>query len=299
MCGDRFPVPRSQIVSLTPVSLSTLPTAEHEINMSWNPVVFVMIDGLRPDARAHAALPALEGLIARGASSLVAQSTMPSMTLPCHMTIFHSVPPTRHGITSNAYHPMARPLPGLIEQAKAHTRRSAFFYNWEPLRDLSRPEILDFAWYRDGIYQADGDDLLVDAVLTYLPDLQPDFAFIYLGTVDTAGHYYGWISDGYLRQAERVDGCLARVLAALPPSAHVLVQADHGGHDRIHGTDMVEDMTIPWVVAGPRIKQGHTIAQPVSLLNTAPTLAALLDVPPHREWEGTVVEEAFLDQPGA
>ncbi len=262
--------------------------------MTWNPVLFVMIDGLRPDVRAAATLPALDGLIARGASTLRAQSTMPSITLPCHMTIFHSVPPARHGITSNNWQPMARPLPGLIEQAKAHDKRSIAIYNWEPLRDLSRPEILEFAWCRNAIYQADGDDILTDAVLQYLPNLQPDFAFIYLGTVDTAGHYYGWMSDGYLRQAERVDGCLARILAALPPSAHVLVHADHGGHDRSHGTDMPEDMTIPWVVAGPRIKQGHVITRAVSLLDTAPTLAALLDMPPHKEWEGTAVTEAFV-----
>ncbi len=242
----------------------------------------------------QASLPALEGLIARGAATLSARSTMPSMTLPCHMTIFHSVPPTRHGVTMNVYQPMARPLPGLIEQAKAHGKRSAAIYNWEPLRDVSRPEMLEFAWHRDLIYQPDGDDLLTDAVLQYLPDLQPDFAFIYLGTVDTAGHYYGWMSDGYLRQAERVDGCLARILAMLPDSAHVLVHADHGGHERVHGTDMAEDMTIPWVVAGPRIKQGHVIQRPVSLLDTAPTLAALLGIPPHKEWEGSAVVEAFV-----
>lgn len=262
--------------------------------MDWNPVVFVMIDGLRPEACTEAALPALDGLIAHGASTLAAQSTMPSMTLPCHMTIFHSVPPTRHGVTMNVYHPMARPLPGLIEQAKAHDKRCAAFYNWEPLRDVSRPEMLEFAWHRDATLQADGDDLVTQAVLDYMPTILPDFAFIYLGTVDTAGHSYGWMSDGYLRQAERVDGCLARILTALPASAHVLVHADHGGHDRAHGTDLPEDMTIPWVVAGPRIKAGHAIAQPVSLLNTAPTLAALLGIPPHKEWEGNVVAEAFL-----
>ncbi len=261
--------------------------------MDWNPVVFVMIDGLRPDARGVAALPALDALVARGAATMSAQSTMPSMTLPCHMSIFHSVPPTRHGITTNVYQPMARPLPGLIEQARLHEKQSVAFYNWEPLRDISRPEVLKFAWYRDGIYQAEGDDILTEAVLANLPGLRSDFAFIYLGTVDTAGHYYGWMSDGYLRQAERVDSCLARIVAALPESAHVLVHADHGGHDRYHGTDLPEDMTIPWVVAGPRIKRGHTIAQDVSLLNTAPTLAALLNIPPHREWEGAVVEEAF------
>ena len=161
---------------------------------------------------------------------------MPSITLPCHMTMFHSVPPTRHGVTTNVYSPMARPLPGLFDHAKTHEKRSIAVYNWEPLRDLGRPETLEYAWYRNYAYQHDGDDLVTDAALAWMRTA-PDFAFIYLGTVDTAGHYYGWMTDGYLAQAERVDGCLARILAALPETAHVLVQADHGGHDRNHGTD--------------------------------------------------------------
>src|SRR5947209_6250390 len=109
------------------------------------PVVLVMIDGLRPDALARIDCPALSGLRERGASTLTARSVMPSITLPCHTSIFHAVPPTRHGITMNEWHPMARPLPGLMDMAKAAGRRCAVIYNWEPLRDLCRPLSLDFA----------------------------------------------------------------------------------------------------------------------------------------------------------
>ena len=30
----------------------------------------------------------------------------------------------------------------------------------------------------------------------------------------------------------------------------VIITADHGGHDRMHGTDMAEDMTIPMFFIG-------------------------------------------------
>jgi predicted AlkP superfamily pyrophosphatase or phosphodiesterase len=254
-----------------------------------------MIDGLRPDALAEMDCPTLSGLRKRGAATLTATSVMPSITLPCHLSIFHSVPPTRHGVTTNDWQPMARPLPGLIDAAKAAGRRCAAIYNWESLRNLSQPLSLDFAWYRDLSYQEDGDDLTVDAALQSLPAVQPDFAFVYLGTVDTIGHRKGWMSAEYLRQAERVDRQLGRLLDALPADIHVLVQADHGGHERNHGTEMPEDMTIPWIVAGPTIRQGHTITGAVSLLDTTPTLARILGVPAHRDWEGRVVEEAFVD----
>ena len=63
-------------------------------------VLLVMIDGLRPDAITPERCPALTALKARGAYSLRAQSVMPCITLPCHMSIFHSVPPGRHGLTN-------------------------------------------------------------------------------------------------------------------------------------------------------------------------------------------------------
>lgn len=102
-------------------------------------VVFILIDGLRPDAIAPATCPNLKALMARGAVTLQAQSVMPSITLPCHTSIFHSVPPTRHGITSNLWAPLARPLPGLFEVAKIAGKRCASIYNWEELRDIGRP----------------------------------------------------------------------------------------------------------------------------------------------------------------
>jgi len=101
------------------------------------------------------------------------------------------------------------------------------------------------------------------------------------------------MSHDYLAQAAFVDRLLKTVLDALPTDSLTLIHSDHGGHDRNHGTDLAEDMTIPWVIAGPGIRQGYTLTGPVSLLDTAPTLARLLGLSPHHAWEGRCVEEAF------
>jgi predicted AlkP superfamily pyrophosphatase or phosphodiesterase len=257
------------------------------------PVVFILIDGLRPDAIEAANCPHLRSLRARAAATMRASSIMPSVTLPCHMSIFHSVPPARHGITSNVWTPLARPLPGLFDLAHGAGKRTGCFYNWEQLRDLGRPGSLDLAYFRNTSYQPDGDQITADEAARVFAAGPPEFTFVYFGTVDTAGHYYGWMSDGYLRQLEAVDTALGTLLDALPADAALLLQSDHGGHERTHGTDLLEDMTIPWLAAGPGIRQGYTIDTPVSLLDTAPTLARMLGLAPDREWEGRCVEEIF------
>lgn len=256
--------------------------------------VLIMTDGMRPDALALVNTPRLDSLLARSAYTLRATSVMPSITLPCHTSIFHSVPPQRHGIVTNLWQPMARPLPGLMEQAHAAGRRCYVFHNWEPLRDLNRPEILEFSYFRNNSYTEDGDHIIADAAAPVLAEERPDFAFVYLGTIDVAGHHYGWMSDGYLRQIEHVDAAIGMVLDALTEQDTILLQSDHGGHDRTHGTDAPEDMTIPWMIAGPGIRAGHELEGPVSLLDTAPTLARILEVQPHPHWEGRCVDEVFL-----
>ena len=258
-----------------------------------SPVVFVMLDGVRPDALAIADCPALNSLRERGSSTLQATSVLPSITLPCHTSIFHSVPPTRHGITSNTFIPMARPLPGLVEVARSAEKRVAFFYNWEQLRDMARPGHIHYAYFRDSSHDPNGDDETVAEATRFIQHDHPDFAFVYIGTVDTTGHDHGWMSKQYLTQLEHVDKLLDGLFASLPPDYTLIVHSDHGGDDRNHGTDSPEDMTIPWMAVGPNIKKAYTIQSQVSLLDTAPTIAKLLEIQPHHEWEGNCVSEIF------
>ena len=258
------------------------------------PAILLMIDGVRPDAIAAAGCPNLTALQTRSAYTFTARSVMPSVTLPCHMSIFHSVPPTRHGITTNDYAPMARPVMGLVEALHRAGKKCASFYNWEPLRDLSRPGHLHFSrCTHDSATNVHSDHVTVAAALGYIHREAPDFAFVYLGTVDEAGHKFGWMEAGYLAQLRHVDEAVGHLLAGMSAETTLLTLSDHGGHDRNHGTDLPEDMTIPWMVSGPGVRVNHAITGPVSLLDTAPTLAHILGVPAPTQWEGRVVAEIF------
>ena len=258
------------------------------------PLIFFVIDGARPDAFLIARCPNIQALIARGSSTLHARTVMPCLTLPCHTSLFYSVPPLRHGILSNEWVPFAHQLPGLFDQLHAAKLKAAFLYNWEPLRDLSQPGTLAFSYFRDNATTPDGDQVIADEAARFLASERPDFAFVYLGTVDMAGHAFGWMSDEYLRQLERVDTALGTVLAAVNGTHTIVLQSDHGGHDRQHGLNIWEDMTIPWIAAGPQIRRTHTIAGAVSLLDTAPTIARLWNLPTPARWQGQCLNEIFV-----
>ena len=78
---------------------------------------------------------------------------------------------------------------------------------------------------------------------------------------------------------------IAEALRDLPPAYSVIVTADHGGHDRTHGVDCPEDMHTPLLLRGPRFTPGSTLPR-ASILDLAPSVAALLGVPADPEWEG-------------
>ena len=91
-------------------------------------VVLILVDGMRPDSLPACGNPYVERFSAESAVWVNNYTVMPSMTLPCHMSLIHSVPPERHGVVTNTFVPMARPVDGLFEQLRANGRRSAFFY---------------------------------------------------------------------------------------------------------------------------------------------------------------------------
>lgn len=255
-------------------------------------VLLILVDGMRPDA-----IPLcgddgrLEEIYKEGAYTFAGRTAIPPVTLPCHMSLFHSVDPDRHGVTTNTFVPQNHPVTGLVEWLSLFGKSSAFFYTWEQLRDLCTPgKHLSFAWFKSQGYfefpQLEHEE--TDACIEYLNQEGPDFAFLYLGGTDEFGHRNGWMSPEYLEEIKDVSGCIGRVLGSIPEEYSVIITADHGGHGRNHGDDIPEDMTIPVTFRGPGFEKGKQLGT-VSIKDIAPTVADILNIPVRRDWEGKSV----------
>lgn len=87
--------------------------------------------------------------------------------------------------------------------------------------------------------------------------------------------------------------------------AVVVVTADHGEeffeHGRgSHGITLYEEsVRVPLIVLGPGVPAGSRVTENVSLVDVAPTLLALLDLPPEPRFEGrSLVPTFFAATPG-
>ena len=252
-----------------------------------NKVVLILVDGMRPDGVQKCGHPFAKTLQSISSWSMNARTVMPSVTLPCHMSLFHSVNPDRHGVTTNTYVPQVRPIEGLFDRLDKFEKKCAFFNTWEELRDLSRPDHLHTYYCINQHKQSDTDTKITYAAIDYIKKEDPDFTFIYLGETDeVGGHSVGWMSETYLGCVNKAFKCIQMVHESLPENYTLIVVADHGGHDRSHGTDKPEDMTIPVMIAGPGFEKDKELEN-VSIKDVAPTVVKLLNVTPAKEWEGT------------
>lgn len=264
--------------------------------MRWpRSAVLFVVDGLRPDGLQHAHTPNIDSILGSGACTFQAKTTMPTITLPCMVSMFLGTGPDRHGIATNTWAP-ARQIPSIVDLVHSAGRSTAAFYNWEPLRDLSMPGSLDASYFRRSYHAPQGDTEIAEGAASYLSNRSTDFAFVYLGYTDMAGHDYGWMTDSYLKAVSNADAGIGKVLDALRRAGvlehtFLIVTSDHGGHEKTHGTNMPEDMIVPWVVSGPGVPSGVSIAHSVSIVDTAPTIAALLRLGPLEEWTGRVIRE--------
>ena len=159
-------------------------------------------------------------------------------------------------------------------------------YGWEPLRDVSRPGCLRYAEYMWAYSQDNTDRLLTESALACIKKDKPDFVFLYMVETDEkGGHDNGWMSEPYLKCIHDAIDNVKRVLEEAGDEYTVIVTADHGGHDRGHGSDCKEDMTIPLFFFGKNFTPGKQLAD-VSILDVAPTIADIMSVPKASEWEG-------------
>lgn len=252
-------------------------------------VILFSIDGMRPDGMMQARTPAMDALMAGGAHTLTAQTVMPSSTLPCHSSLFYGCRPERHGITTNTWTPQVRPVPRVFEVVHQAGGTTASFYNWEQLRDLSPPGVLNAAVFLRNCDSPEGDHDLADLAVDWIQSHVFSLAFVYFGHVDIAGHNDGWMSDPYIAAIENADACIQKVLDAAPENRLVLLTSDHGGHGQSHGTDCREDMTTPYIMCGAGVPENLALDRPVNITDIAPTITGALEIDAPADWIGTPV----------
>ncbi|HKZ70314.1 MAG TPA: alkaline phosphatase family protein, partial [Anaerolineales bacterium] len=284
------PYPDTPTSTLAPTPTDT-PTPEPTATPTplTSKVVIISIDGLRPDALLQANAPNLLGLAQRGAYSWTAQTIFPPVTLPSHASMMSGYLPLQHGMDWNDYFPAKGfiTVPTIFSLAHEAGLRTVLIAGKEKFQHYNAPGALD-----SYVFAILGDPSVAEAALV---EIEKGFGllFIHLPNIDYFGHSTGWMSPTQIFETSRTDEQVGRILAALPAETLIIVSADHGGHGNGHGANIPEDMTIPWIIAGPNVIADHALTTPVTTLDTAATALFALGLPIPQDAIGQPVYEAF------
>jgi predicted AlkP superfamily pyrophosphatase or phosphodiesterase len=275
--------PTSPVVG-TPVAVAPTPAPSPK-------VAILSVDGLRADAIAKAETPNLKALALRGAYTWAARTVTPSETLPGHASMLSGEDPKVHKFTWDwdDYKPEKGfiTVPTVFSVARAAGQRTVAVVGKRKLQHLAPPGSVDaFVFAERG--DADvANEAIVQAGVGF------DLLFVHFPDVDYAGHAEGWMSVPYLAKVAEADEAIGRLLAALPAHTTVILTADHGGKGRSHGQDVPENMTVPWIVAGPKVARRGEMTARVRETDTAATALWVLGLSLPGGCAGEVVREPF------
>jgi len=263
-------------------------------------LIVVGVDGFGARAVREGRMPNLRALMDRGASTLEARAVIPTVSSPNWASMIMGAGPAQHGITSNEWQadkftigPTCKGSGGffptvfglLHEQKPGH--RIAIFHDWKDYGRLVEPGAVAVKQHVKGSREA------MTAALEDWRARKSSILFIHLDDVDHAGHDKGWWGTEYFEMVSTIDGLIGQAAAAADSKTLVLVTADHGGSGTRHGGLSMDEIEIPWVIAGPGVRKGHRIAGPVNTYDTAATIAWLFGLKTPDCWIARPVLEAF------
>jgi arylsulfatase A-like enzyme/Tfp pilus assembly protein PilF len=276
-------------------------------------VVILTLDTTRADHLGcyggnRAATPHLDALARGGVRFEQALSPAP-LTLPAHASLLSGRVPRRHGVRDNAGFKLDPKLPLLTERLRDAGYTTAAFVSAAVL-DRDGGLARGFATYDDIVrvgdrrafdYQERAASQTVDALLPRLPTLRPPF-FLWVHLYDPHAPYVPpepyasrFKDRPYDGEIAFMDSQVGRILDALkhPGGAlYVAVAGDHGESLGEHGEDghgiflYQATQRIPLIVSGPGLKPGTTVAATVGLVDIAPTILDLLELPALGETDG-------------
>jgi len=275
-------------------------------------VVIVVIDGLRWDfATDEAQSPVLPAFFNSSDDGvlLAMRASLPSMSVPNWLTLMTGTRPEFHGLLGNLLAPETLFDSIFHVAARYAVTRGMTGSPWfsqivrTQLPVLSGDGTLSTGAGGGGSESADPADRLRYEVLKTA--LAEDYRLFlaHLSDVDLQGHAHGVEAGGLYRSAvANKTAILEDLRGRLGPETTLLVVSDHGHADRGgHGGTSELMLNIPLYVyqAGSRLgdrlelADGHLLpgnTEPLANVDVAPTVCALLDLPPPRTSSGQFIE---------
>jgi arylsulfatase A-like enzyme/Tfp pilus assembly protein PilF len=281
-------------------------------------IILITIDTLRADYigavnEKKINTPTIDSIAAEGALFTHVFATVP-LTLPSHISILTGTYPSTHGVRNNGQifnHPSIKLIPSILKNKGYHTYAITASYVLHSRFGLSK----DFDYYSNvaknyslshsistQFIERKADEVVsIASVLT--PTIKKPF-FLWVHFFDPHAPYspppqfsHGSAVESYKGEIEYTDAAIAKLLALiknyhLDENTIICITSDHGESlgehkEMTHGHFLYNStLRVPLIIKSNNIKP-KKISSFISLIDIAPTLLNLLDIPIPQYMEGS------------
>ena len=289
------------VSKLFPVILILFPVAAwatSEVNYS----IIITVDGLRPDAINPIKTPNLSLILTQASYTLEAETVYPSKTLPAHTSLVTGLRPKKYETFIDYWTEGMGYInvETIFSIAKANKVKStAMFVGKDKLKYLARPGTINH-FYSTG-EAVNSVDKITHAFISYFKKERPELTLIHFPEPDLTGHKFSWMSKEYFKSLKMVDDAIWEILESIRfegvlDKTLIIVTGDHGGKGKVHKEYVDENIKIPWIALGNRVRKNHRIEGQVNICDTAPTVlhALEINIPPY--WDGKSLDDIFERQ---
>ena len=250
-------------------------------------------------------IPNIRMLMEQGSYTLKKRSVLPSSSAINWASMFNGAPTEMHGYTKwNSKRPE---IPSMIENE--HHKFPTIFSimreqypdavigciaEWDGIKHVTDTLAMDFF---DVVDQKENEHL-TQVAEGYIKERKPTLLAVCYDQLDHAGHGDGYDTPEYYKVFEHLDVQVGRIIQAIRDAGIyddtiILMTGDHGGINKGHGGQTLEELETPFIICGQNVKAQGEISDVVMQYDTAATIAEIFRLNRPQAWRGVPIYSVF------
>lgn len=187
---------------------------------------------------------------------------------------------------------VSRCLPS-IQYPEAET---GCLYEWEGIKYLV--DTLALSYHAQAPDYDKCPTALCEMAEKYIKDKKPAMLAVCFDQLDHTGHAVGHDTPGYYEKLKELDGYVGRIIAAIKEAGIyddtiIMMTADHGGIKKGHGGITLQEVEIPFIIAGKNVRKGGEFQESMMQFDTAATMGYVFGVKQPQVWIGRPMIQVF------
>ena len=237
-------------------------------------VIMIGIDGWGAYSVPKASIPHIKDIMNKGCYTLKKRSVLPSSSAINWASMFNGAGTEIHGYTEwgsrtpeipsmvTNEHGIFPTIYSILRQAEPDAETGCM-YEWEGIKYLV--DTLAISHYAQAAGYEKQPDQLCSMAEAYIMEKKPVFLAVCFDQLDHTGHQDGHDTPAYYRKLEELDAYVGRIVEAIKKAGIydntiIMLTADHGGIQKGHGGKTLQEMEIPFIIAGKNVDTASTIA---------------------------------------